>query len=855
MEQQRVNFYHDTTSAMCTKEKLCVNTHRTDFVGFESANKCFNIISPKVKFPDGRCYQITDDMIRLKDLAVKLMTRQGSNFFLNEYPEECEHRQFIDLDANVSSSALDNIINCLEALTTDGRILVLRNTISGKVHLVMDVPALSSRGSLRKKAINQYLCDYLYDEAALEDEFTREKWRDEVFDAKAAGIRSAFSAKVKCGKLESPGFYAPPGIDAAALSIEEKAAILCDYSIYVPPTSRWTEEALAEFALAETKLVTEMADKVEKHKIESDYNAEAKTISFLGKNQKVNGALINAFIRSMPKRWADKRHWGIMTRNVKCAATLASDFDPAFYLHDWSAQDDALYNKEGNDDYYARCQIDVAKAGESLTWLRNMAGRRQVVDPDFYRGDMGLADIFANISGGNIKVVSDDASAYLWDESSFLWKLRNNKWIGNEISVRLERHIDLQLAVVRETYKGITVDHIVKDLGRIKKQIMSHSGAMAVVHKASPLLEDMDFITKINLQPDLLPIKDGLVVDLKTGEATRRLPEHNFTFECPVSIDRDPAKRELVAKFMLDICTGDQSLLDYLQVALGYCITGRVNEKAVFILWGEKGDNGKSTLMNLLKAMLGIYCKSASKSVFIKSKSDSKLTPEREVLKDSRMVMFSETTADDALNDEVLKMASGDDPIRVNPKYQAEYEFRSYSKLLIASNHKPKINVSDAAMVKRVKFIPFLTRFVPHPAAAHERFRDVQLVARMEGDLLNAFFTWILDGAARWYQSGLIDVPAVMRKETEEYLAENDEIGEFLADETEVAADQFVPSAGLYRKYCDWCRGRNATPKGAKTFSQDMEKRFKKDRKKIGQVFVGLRFKVPADLEEGFLEI
>jgi putative DNA primase/helicase len=115
-----------------------------------------------------------------------------------------------------------------------------------------------------------------------------------------------------------------------------------------------------------------------------------------------------------------------------------------------------------------------------------------------------------------------------------------------------------------------------------------------------------------------------------------------------------------------------------LQVALGYSITGRVNEKAVFVWWGKKGDNGKSTLMNLLKLILGNYCKSASKCLFIKSKSDSKLTPECEVLKDTRLAVFSKMSA--------------------------------YSKLLIASNHKPAINISDSAMVRQVKFIPFLAK-------------------------------------------------------------------------------------------------------------------------------------------------
>jgi putative DNA primase/helicase len=259
--------------------------------------------------------------------------------------------------------------------------------------------------------------------------------------------------------------------------------------------------------------------------------------------------------------------------------------------------------------------------------------------------------------------------------------------------------------------------------------------------------------------------------------------------------------------------------------------------------------------MNLLKMILGSYCKSASKCLFIKTKSDSKLTPEREVLKDTRLALFLETSPDDALNDEVLKMASGDDPIRVNPKYQAEYEFRSYAKLLIASNHKPKINVSDSAMVRRVKFIPFLAKFVPVPVEPHERFRDVQLVARMESDLLDAFFTWILEGAMKWYASRLVDIPAVIRKETEAYIQENDEMGEFLADETEPEEGQAILSSGLYQKYCEWCRARNSPAKGLKAFSQDMEKKHKKERRRVGQVFVGLRFKVPADLGEGFLGI
>jgi hypothetical protein len=81
------------------------------------------------------------------------MQKQGPTLFLNEYPEECEHRQYIDLDANVQEGTLQNIICALQELSTGGVVQVLRNTVSGKVHLIMDTPAHSARHFMRKKAI------------------------------------------------------------------------------------------------------------------------------------------------------------------------------------------------------------------------------------------------------------------------------------------------------------------------------------------------------------------------------------------------------------------------------------------------------------------------------------------------------------------------------------------------------------------------------------------------------------------------------------------------------------------------------------------------------------------------------
>jgi hypothetical protein len=212
----------------------------------------------------------------------------------------------------------------------------------------------------------------------------------------------------------------------------------------------------------------------------------------LGKKYQVSGALINEFIYLVPKMWNDKRHWGIMLRHVKCAATLINDFDPTYFLHKWSMRNHDLYNEAGNNNQYARCQINSEMARESLTWLQNMARVGWQPDPNLGHGDMGFAEIFATKCSKFIKIVSDDGICYLWDDTNRFWMHRNNKWIGNNVSNVLEKEFKAEM----KKFNGMKLIDVAKKLkatDKDMKRILSYRGAMDIVHKVSPMLEDMDF--------------------------------------------------------------------------------------------------------------------------------------------------------------------------------------------------------------------------------------------------------------------------------------------------------------------------------------------------------------------------
>ena len=66
--------------------------------------------------------------------------------------------------------------------------------------------------------------------------------------------------------------------------------------------------------------------------------------------------------------------------------------------------------------------------------------------------------------------------------------------------------------------------------------------------------------------------------------------------ECPIFM-----------KFVRRITRGDVEVMNYLQKCVGYTLTGVTSEQVLFFLYGKSGSNGKSTLVNTLRAMLGDY--------------------------------------------------------------------------------------------------------------------------------------------------------------------------------------------------------------------------------------------------------
>jgi putative DNA primase/helicase len=148
-----------------------------------------------------------------------------------------------------------------------------------------------------------------------------------------------------------------------------------------------------------------------------------------------------------------------------------------------------------------------------------------------------------------------------------------------------------------------------------------------------------------------------------------------------------------------DITLNRNDLKDYLQLILGYSLTGKTNLQQLYIWYGLEGANRKTILIEIMRKILGPYFVQAHKEVFVKvdGARAGSASPYLAELKGKRMAVFCETKIDDKLNETQIKALTRSDRIKARELYKSEIEFSNNAKVFICSNYKPNSHTNNKA--------------------------------------------------------------------------------------------------------------------------------------------------------------
>ena len=211
--------------------------------------------------------------------------------------------------------------------------------------------------------------------------------------------------------------------------------------------------------------------------------------------------------------------------------------------------------------------------------------------------------------------------------------------------------------------------------------------------------------------PMLLGVANG-VVDIQTTSLRAYRPEDLITKQSPVVFDAS-ASCPTWLTFLGRIFGGNAPLIAYVQQVIGYCLTGLSTEQAFFLLWGS-GSNGKSTLLRVLLALLGDYGLQMAVETLLIRKQDGRATPDLARLQGARLAVVIESDEGSRLAEGVLKQMTGGDNIMARRLYSDPIEFKPSHKILLATNHKPRVKDNTHAMWRRMRLIPFEIQIADH---------------------------------------------------------------------------------------------------------------------------------------------
>ena len=321
--------------------------------------------------------------------------------------------------------------------------------------------------------------------------------------------------------------------------------------------------------------------------------------------------------------------------------------------------------------------------------------------------------------------------------------------------------------------------------------------------------------TDFNTDPYSFPVANGLV-DLRSGKLTPPSADLMISKQSPVRFD-PVAVCPKFDEFMQRIMP-DPEVRKFLQVAVGYTITGLVDEERLFLCHG-KGANGKSVFANIIAALMGESTTGFSITVdpltFVKGSRAGESERNVVSLIGKRLCLVNEIPQGSVWDDGKVKLLTSREQIAARHLYAENVNFWPSHTMWVRANSLPGAHDASDGFWRRVVPVPFTTQI---PEAERIGDLDRQIMREELPGVLN----WALAGAREYLATGRLVVPKSLSRLTAQYRESCDVFGQWLDDCVIPAEGARLPSSDAYRAYKAFCADQGVRPSAQVTFSHTM---------------------------------
>jgi len=461
---------------------------------------------------------------------------------------------------------------------------------------------------------------------------------------------------------------------------------------------------------------------------------------------------------------------------------------------------------------------------KSLTSEFAIMSSEKEAHQNFSESDAGNAELLVYHFGDKIRYNHSEKKWFIWN--GHYWEQDVSKIVFEyaKKTAYLRQHDALN--ITDSTKKGQSVKFALRS--------ENHHKIYACLNSARSHQSLSTTANDWNVNPFLLQCKNGGLVLNNEIEFTESSPE--FMTSLSIGCEYNPeAECPTFDKAISEMMDNSQQLVEFMQRAIGYSLSGDISEHCFFIMYGS-GANGKTVLQNTIKSLLGDYAKHTQFTSFTRKYNDSS-TNEIARLHSARIVIASEGSDSKKFDEERLKQVTGGDSITARFLYNEPFTYTPQFKLWLAVNSLPKVDDFSKGFWRRVRIIPFERLFEGDN-------KDLKMEDKLKMEL-PGILNWFLKGFQEWKQQGL-NPPVEVINATKEYQSESDVVTLFLEDEILIDEKSRIKTKELYVAFCGWHDGEfSGKPITQNMFSRRVGNCIGGKLEKIGSYrwFVGIRLK------------
>ncbi len=426
---------------------------------------------------------------------------------------------------------------------------------------------------------------------------------------------------------------------------------------------------------------------------------------------------------------------------------------------------------------------------------------------NFNLTDYGNAERLAKLHGDSIRYSPERKSWLVWTGKVWEWDLGG---------VRISK-------LAKKTARNIYREAVDEPDDANHKDLVKHAGTTERQVRLDAMIKSTESepgiainLAELDVSHWLLNVNNG-TINLKTGELKSHDRADLITEILPIDYDPTATSAEWDS-FLSQIFNDNTDLTNYIQRAMGYSITGDQSEQVFFFCYGN-GFNGKSTLLNTCRLVMGNYATQVPPTAFMVDKT-KRGGPDEAIasLKNKRLVCSTELEDGQRLATSLVKRMTGGEPLWCEHKFERGYNFQTTHKLWLSGNHEPVITDTTNSIWYRLKKIPFPIE-IPE---ADRRKGYAEYLAAEHGP---AILAWMVRGCVEWGAAGDLNEPEAVKQAVAEYRDQQDILHDYLLERCIFQKSAAMDQKPLYADYKQWSEDNDSNAIGKLTFRSRIQEK------------------------------